>query len=386
MGRMKIEGGFPLLLVALLLFFLSFTSMVLPAMAALEIYACDANGVEKNSFYTNDTVYACGNNLTLGVSRYVDIYIVNDTGSWPENTSLVDVSVGYQTFATNSTGDLPASSRWLNPWEGLYDMVADVDRSGKYNTTDYVDSLGSVGFTVALQPQPTLKFELGSHSPSAHDWNLAVNKSGNIMMYLKVTASNIEDVTLNWISLTSSGSGDDKTGVKYVRLVKDAEGDGILNFTDSLIAYNSYLRDNGVVMLTISSGTSVYAGNSSYFFISYVMSDTAEVGDTFKFQISAVGAAGSTTGTAARTTGLPLDSEITSITGTAAGSATTTTAASATTTTAASETTTTSTLISSEGLNYAMIIGLFAVVIIIILVAVYLLFKEKETYTFEEEK
>jgi hypothetical protein len=382
--------------VALMLIFVPQTTMAAPS-----IWACNANGVETNSFYTNDTVYACGENLTADASGYVDIYIVTDTSSWPANTTLNDVSIGYQTFTTNSTGDLPPTSRWPSPTIGYYDVVADVDRNGIYNSTDYVDSTSNVGFTIEQQPLPTLTFALGPDSPSAHDWDLVANQTENIMMQLKVTAYENEDIMLNGITLTASGTGDDKTGVKYIKLVKDVEGDGVLNSTDTLLAFEYYLKDNGIAVLTLDESERIILGNSTYFFITYMMDESAQVGDTFSFQVTDADATGSGSGIDARINGLPFDSYITTITGTATttttlpeGNATTTT--SSTTTTTAITTTTTvepeggilssiTDLFSGE-LNYFIIIGIVGIIVLIIAIVLYfkLLKKENKVKSYEE--
>ena len=375
---------------------LAFTAFIVlllipPVLAEPEVWACDASGKVKELFYTNDTVYACGRNLTAGTAAYVDIYIVNDTSSWQENKTLSDVSIGYQSFLTNATGDLPATARWSLPKVGSYDMVADVDGDGRYNSSiDYVDSITAVGFTVTLQPKPTLNFALGPYSPGAHGWDLT-NETDNIMMQLKVTAYENEDIVLNWIGLTASGSGDDRIGVKYVKLVKDVDGDGVINSTDPLLAYNYYMRDNGITMLTIEGGERILLGNTTYFIIAYVMSPTAELGDTFKFQVTAANAVGANTATDARITGLPLDSPITSISVVATTTTTTTILQRTTTTTILQTTTiptttTTTTIPPTPGLNYPLIIAILAVVLVLIIAVVYYTLFRRKGYNYEELK
>jgi hypothetical protein len=369
-------------------------------LATSSVWACNANGAVINSFYTNDTVYACGQNLTADASGYVDIYIVTDTSSWPANATLNDASIGYQTFTTNSTGDLPPTSRWPSPTIGYYDMVADVDRNGIYNSTDYVDSTSNVGFTIEQQPIPTLTFAIGPDSPSAHNWDLATNLTENIMMQLKVTAYENENIMFNGITLTASGTGDDKTGVKYIKLVKDIEGDGTLNSTDSLLAFGYYLKDNGIAVLTLDESERIILGNSTYFFITYMMDESAQVGNTFSFQVTDADATGAGSGVDARISGLPFDSYVTTIVGTTTttttlpeGNATTTTS-STTTTTAITTTTTVApeggilssiTDLFSGGLNYFIIIGIIGAIVVIIAVVLYFkLLKKEKAESYEE--
>ncbi len=365
------------------------------ALAAPSLWTCNANGTEVNSFYTNDTVYACGENLTANVSGSVDIYIVTDASSWAENSTLNDASIGYQTFTTNSTGDLPPTARWPLPTIGYYDMVADVDRNGIYNSTDYVDSTSTVGLTILQQPLPTLTFALGPNSPDAHDWDLAVNTTENIMMQLKVTAYENEDITLNQITLTASGSGDDASGVKYVKLVKDRESDGILNSTDPLMAFDDYLKDNGIAMLTITDGEIIKLGNTTYFFIVYMMDESAGVGDTFKFQVTDAAGIGSGSGTTARVSGLTFDSVITTISGSAATTTTTTvlnTTTTTTTTTLPTTTTTaptTTTTLATQGggilSSNLLIILIVGVAVAIIVVVIYFkVIKKEKAQSYEE--
>lgn len=354
---------------------------------ASSVWACGSTGSVKDSFYTNDTVYACGTNLTASVSGYVRIYIVDDSNSWAANTTLSDAVAGYMEFQTNSTGDLPPIARWSSPSVGSYDMVADVDRNGMYNSTDYVDSLTSTGFSVALQPLPTLVLALGPYSPSSHNWDLSTNTTDNKIMQLKATAYENEEIILRSITLKADGSGDDKAGIKYVKMVRDVDGDGILNSTDPLVAYNQYLRDNGITTLTLNPQERIHLGNSTYFIIAYVMSDSAVVGDSFKFQILSADAISANSSTTARINGLPLDSATTTITG---GVTTTTTTALSTTTSTELSTTTTAeiptTTIPAEtqtGLNYTLILSILIVVVVIAGIAVYYFFIRRKLPKYE---
>jgi hypothetical protein len=325
--------------------------LVVPgAVSAGSIWSCSANGTELNSFYTNDTVYVCASNITANVSGPVNVYIIADTSTWTENMTLNDVSIGYHAFVTNSTGDLPPTAIWAYPTVGSYDLVADVDGNGTYNSSDFVDSTSATGFSVALQPWSTILFEAGSHSPVAHDWD-ATNSTDNVMMQVKVTAYESEDIRLDSLILTASGSGDDKAGVSYVKVVNDADGDGVIDATETHLV------------------------------IDYVMSGTAATGDTFKVQLTSAGGVGANTGVVARVSGLPLDSQTATVT----GAATTTTILSGettttlpTTTTTSASTTTTQPPEEEPGItNYLLIASVCAAAAVCIAVAVYLLTRKR---------
>jgi uncharacterized membrane protein len=180
-----------------------------------------------------------------------------------------------------------------------------------------------------------------------------------------------------------------------VKLVRDIGGDGIINSTDPLLAYNFYLKDNGVTVLNIDDGLGLTLGNASYLILAYVMSDTANNGATFKFQLTAASATGMSSGASARITGLPLESQTTSIVGAATTTTTTTTLPSQTTTTTLPATTTTSssptttsttTQTQPGGLNYALIAAIAVILIAAIAVVVYLLTRKKSepSYTYED--
>ena len=376
---------------------ISFIFLVPSVALAVEaqVWASDATGAVKNSFYTNDTVYITGVNLTADTSATVRVYITENSDKWANGTVLTAVGTGYQEFTTNGTGDLPPTALWPNPSVGNYDVVVDTGQDGVYNSSkDFVDNLTTVGFTVSAPPAPVLYVSVGENSSSDHDWNLTEETGGNVMLQLKLRTSNLEPVTVNSLSLLASGTGDDENGIKYVQVVLDVDRDGVYDVGESRLAYGNYLKDNGVLNLVLTGKNQIPANSTRYFLILYMISESASVGDTFKFDILSIDAVGSS-GQKAVVDGLYITSATKTITGaapTTTTTTTTTTVPNATTTTLATTTvpttpqTTTTTAAPAGGeMDYSLIIALIAAVAGGAVV-VYVLWKRRSRYAYSFEE
>jgi hypothetical protein len=364
--------------------------------AQAEIVSCNFTGYEVNTFYTNETVFAKSTtNITVSSST-VTIFIVNDNNSWNDGTALADVSGGNESATTNSSGYLETKEIWSpSIIVGKYDIVVDVDMDGKYNsTTDFADSLTTTGFEVIPLPVPTLAVAKGSSNPSDHSWNLG-NSSYNTMVQLKLTVGPIEDVKINSIGLSASGTGNDKDGVQAALLVLD-DGNGVYDQADTLLAYSQFIKDNGILILNIQNGYTIPINQTAYMIIVYKMTNSSSNGDTYSFQVAPISAAGANTGTIVAPTGLPISSAIktvvaattTTIAASTTTSLSTTSTTVSTTTTIESTTTTIPTLSLGENWVYiVLLVGLIPILVIIIVIVILFMKKRRmHQNKFEELK
>lgn len=376
-----------------LMFLLVLLLFLLPVQAAgADIWASNSTGNERNSFYTNDTVYVTSDSITSGAAS-VDVYITTDNNTWPDNTTLNDVSTGYKTISTNASGQVPTTAIWSNPAVGSYDIVVDVDRDGRYNSsTDYVDNASTTGFEVTLAPIPTITATKGDNSPASHSWE-AGNASYNVMLQIKLTAGSVENVRMNSIGITAGGSGDDSSGISTVLLVLDANNNSEYDPGESLLAYGNYLWDDGVLMMTIEDGYDITKNDNASMIIAYTMHDGSD-GDTFYFNLVSIGATGATSGGQATTYGLPITSATKTIAVTATTTTTTTTIATTTTTAPTTTIPTTTTLITTTTLPEGGKIDYTLAAIIVTIVAaaavgIVIFIKmrpKKEVYSYKELK
>jgi len=300
----------------LLLFSLLFFFLFVSSASATSIWSSNLAGVEKNTFFTNESIYVTSGNISNATtnSLTVRIYIANNSNSWSNNTALSDVTGGYTVVSTNSSGYITPRLIWDTPSTGTYDIVADVNLDGNYTTNiDYVDNLTTTGFSVVAAPVPTLTVSKGPHSPSDHTWNLT-NTSDNVMLQLKLEASN-EDVRIDTIALSASGSGDDENGVKLLRLIRENNNNSVFDTGESLIGYGIFARDNGLLTLSLVSDNIVSSGSIVYMIFIYTMDSDVSEGDTFSFSIIDIGAVGATSGDSATISGLAITSAVKTISG-----------------------------------------------------------------------
>ena len=300
------------------IFFLLLTATA----SAQTVYVTNSSGQIKNTFYTNETVYITSPDAILTNSSEVWVYIVSNSDSWSNGTSLTDVSTGRKLLTTNSTGYLQTLVIWNPPLTvGKYDAVVDIGRDGQYNTNDVLDNATAVGFEVTDVPTPTLAVALGPKSQSGHNFNVSAEVADNIVMQLKLTGGGIggstERIKFNSMDLVGSGTGDEKNGISSVRLIVDSNNNGAIDSEDKLIAFNKFISDNGILSLEVSGDREFIMNLTTdhYLLIDYIMSTNNRDGDTFQFQIITMSAVGESTGNAVKITGVPINSTVSTVVG-----------------------------------------------------------------------
>ncbi|RLG71955.1 MAG: hypothetical protein DRO11_03315, partial [Methanobacteriota archaeon] len=103
--------------------FVTLSRIVLPA---------DENGDAKTNFPPSAEIYVIGSGFTPGSS--VDIYVIETTDSMPDGTPLTDYRGAPTTVDVNNVGQIETTLLWATPEEGDYDIVADVDQDGVFDT------------------------------------------------------------------------------------------------------------------------------------------------------------------------------------------------------------------------------------------------------------
>ncbi len=300
------------------IFFLLFAA----AASAQSISATNSTGGAKDSFYTNETVYVTSTGNILDNSSYVWVYVVSDSNSWSGNINLTDVSTGRKLLQTNSTGSLLTYPIWLPTLTvGKYDVVVDINKDGYYNSTvDFVDSSSGTGFEVVDLPAPTIAASETS-SGSSRNFNMSSGVLDNIMMKLKLVGGGAggssERIKINSIDFIANGTGDEKNGISMIKLIYDLNGNGAMDSDDQLIAYDKFLKDNGILTVSITGNNRLVINLTTphYLLVDYVMSENNYNGETFQTEVLSINAVGETSGTAARVTGVPLYSPLATITG-----------------------------------------------------------------------
>ena len=121
------------------------------------VTSCDGNGLRKDIFDLSDDVYCKAEGLPP--SSYVDIYVVNNKDKWQAGDVLNDVSDCVSTSFTGRNGSI-FTKIWGAPLtQGSYDIVVDVNRNGKWDIDEPIDSKVDVGFE-AIPEFPTVAIPL----------------------------------------------------------------------------------------------------------------------------------------------------------------------------------------------------------------------------------
>jgi len=308
------------------------------------VVSTNSTGSEKNNFYTNESVYFMTTQNITNTTANVRVYVVTDNNSWSEGASLSG-SVLSNIFQTNNSGYINNTLLWQTPTVGKYDIVVDKDSDGFYNSSyDFVDNLTATGFEVTALPVGSLAASIGPNSSANHNWDVAVNGSGNnIILQLKLVAGSYEDVSLRSVALNANGSGDDRNDISAVMLTVDSNNDGKYSSDEYLLAMSKFLRDDGTTTLTVTDGYTIPANTTAYLLVVYAMSTTAQSASTFGCSVASMSVAGVSSGSWITTSGLPVDCSITTISGAVTTSSSSTTSSTSSSTTSTISTSTTST-------------------------------------------
>jgi len=365
-------------LIAVLVFFL----LSVPALGiAVPILTSDSAGTEKTYFYINDTIYVTSSTNITTTATSVMFYITNHT-TWSSQMNLTTLSVTNKTLSTNSSGHVTPQSFWSPTRTGNFDLIADMNGNGTFDSNDYIYNGTGGGFPVAEQPVPRLTVSKGANSPADHNWYIDSSTSQkNVMLQIKLAAGSYDAVRVTSLSLLATGTGDDKNDISLVMVYSDDNGNGIYDQNEPIVAYGRYSVDEGVSNLDTADKLVINANSNVSVIFVYNMANASgsSSGKTYSFRLVSISAVGVNTGVAATVSGTPIDSAIKTVY--SAGTTTTTTVAPTTTTTIPTTTTT-----AQAGETGELMLGLsitgFIVVVIVVLVYFFLLRPKKQVYSY----
>lgn len=151
-------------------------------------------------------------------------------------------------------------------------------------------------------PRGRLLIFKSENSPLDHNYDPA-NKF-NEMMELVLTADKEqtqdvapEDVYLNDLTITATGTGNDQSDIDRVLLIEDTNQDALYDGTEPVLASGTYPSDNGSITFTLTApGLLIKLGEPKYLLVVYVMKPSPPVGATYQFFVSSVNATGAVSG------------------------------------------------------------------------------------------
>lgn len=119
------------------LFLIGILVVALALTNAMALSITNANGIETKQFTTITPVYVkhpvtvyCNTEIT---SQAVNVYIVSNR-NWTVGDNITGIVVN-TTLTTSSAGKLPTSLLWDEPEVGLYDVIVDLNKNGKYDAS-----------------------------------------------------------------------------------------------------------------------------------------------------------------------------------------------------------------------------------------------------------
>ncbi|MCX5973821.1 MAG: S-layer homology domain-containing protein [Coprothermobacterota bacterium] len=137
----------------------------------------------------------------------------------------------------------------------------------------------------------------GPNSPPDHAYD-STDKY-NEMMQLVLTADmkqsadvSPEDVFLNDLTITASGTGNDQTDITNVFLVEDVNQDGLFDGTEPVLAQSPYPADDGSITFSlVPQSFLIKLGQPRYLLVVYLMnSGPFPAGSTYQFAVTGANA------------------------------------------------------------------------------------------------
>ena len=114
----------------------------------MAIWSADLNKNIKNIFNANESIYMTGINLTKKANKIITIYIVSDSNNWIGGEKLSDIFGNPLNIRVDSNGNIPLIKIASACRKGSYDIVADTNMNGIYDSEDYVDEWEKEGFNI----------------------------------------------------------------------------------------------------------------------------------------------------------------------------------------------------------------------------------------------
>ncbi|OQX21678.1 MAG: hypothetical protein BWK75_02640 [Candidatus Altiarchaeales archaeon A3] len=147
----------------------------------MAIWIADLNKNIKNIFGANESIYITGNNLTKKANKTITIYVVSDYNSWIGGEKLVNIFGNPLNIMVDYIGNIPLIKIASACRKGDYDLVADTNLNGIYDSEDYVDEWEKDGFNIVCNDTDGDKIcNLCDNCPSINNTDLSDNDNDEI--------------------------------------------------------------------------------------------------------------------------------------------------------------------------------------------------------------
>ena len=288
-----------------LMFFVSVAITCLVTAQTTNPWSTGSTGYEKNSFTTLDDVYVKSNVICEPAPSQVDVYIVENSDQWVDGTDLVDASGAFEGI-TLRDAKIPLTKIWDSPKAGVYDIVVDCNKDGKYNSREPVDNFYREGFAVTAIAGMG-KAEVGATNPGNHTWMYDPEDTNFVSEVLQLKlSSDGENVELKNITIRATGSGDDAQ-IDKLEIYADENANGIVDEGEGVIGDSQPAYFANDATMTLSLEAVLNAGTPESILIVYTMKQTTPKGE-FVSVVESVSGLGEDSKKAIAFSGLPITS------------------------------------------------------------------------------
>lgn len=280
------------------------------------INAVNENGLRIETVTTDEDIYISGI-CEAAAGTHVEVFVVNDRGTWKDETVLTDVSGTVESIKVDADGEVPLSRVWTHELdEGEYDVVLDSDGNKEYDEDeDCVADKSGTGFTVINKGAGSVR--LGSRNPDPDEelrWRVLKDDPFVTLLVLRIFADDLEDLRITSFILQARGTVSDHKSIEQVIIAEDRGNDGFYTDGRDVVWGTGEYRGDGAE-LTVATDAIVPAGTSKTVLVTYLMGKELRDDTTFQVNVSKVEAEGMLSEEDIRLSGLPLRSAVAVVVG-----------------------------------------------------------------------
>lgn len=227
----------------------------------------------------------------------------------PTNTTL---TIDVLNASDNSLliANVPSVTDLQATYPDIFNSITGIKLRGNFSTSAPEKTPSLCDWSVSYpSPGADLTISAGVNNPPASN---ELNDTLNLPM-LQVNlavASGNEAVKINSLKLTASGTVDDKSDISAVRLILDANHNGLYDTGETVLTGPAtYSADNGTLTMTLSTPRIIAVGESEDWLVVYTLAGTADISETLAVGIKAnadINAVGASSGCTIIASGAPV--------------------------------------------------------------------------------
>jgi len=253
-----------------------------------DVTVTSLNGTERDIFTNKEDIYI-GGDCSYASDQWVEVFVVGNRSNWRDGIELIDKSDHVERIKIASDGDIPHKRVWgAKTTVGTYDIVLDADGDDHFDEGE--DCVTSGSFKIIISGDGSVSE--GSKNPDEDiKWKTTKDDPEISMLQVRLHATSDEDLHIDALELTPSGTGNDRSNIAQVLVVEDRNNNGLYNYnSDPVWAQDTYSHDN--TKKEIDTDVILEAGKTKNILLVYVMGKDIGNADTFLVSLTNVFATG----------------------------------------------------------------------------------------------